>query len=56
MLRHFAPFSCRQMIASMVRRTALLDQRCQLSPLRICQNAITGFICYDPNIGTDIKG
>jgi hypothetical protein len=34
----------------------LLDQRRQLSPLRICQNAITSFVCHGPNVGTDIKG
>ena len=40
----------------LVGRAALLDQRCQLSPLSICQNAITSFICHDPNIGTNVKG
>jgi hypothetical protein len=38
-----------------VRRAALLNQRCQLSPLRIGQHAITSFICHGPNIGTDIR-
>jgi hypothetical protein len=39
-----------------VWRAALLDQRCKLSPLSICQNAITSFVCHGLNIGTDIKG
>ena len=43
-------------VLGLVRRAALLDQRCQLSPLRSRQNAITSFICHGPNIGTDIKG
>ena len=38
-----------------VGRAALLDQRCQCVPLRVCQNAITSFICHGPNIGIDIK-
>jgi len=40
----------------LVRRAALLDQRCKLNPLSICQNAITSFVCHGLNIGTDIKG
>ena len=44
------------LVLGLVRRAALLDQRGQSSPLRICQNAITSFICHGPNIGTDIKG
>ena len=43
-------------VLRLVRRAALLDQRCQFLPLRIGQNAITSFICHGPNIGTDIKG
>jgi hypothetical protein len=34
----------------------LLDQRYQLIPLSIGQNAITSFICHDPNIGIVVKG
>ena len=40
----------------LVGRAALLDQRCQLSPLGICQNPVTSFICHHPNIGIDLKG
>jgi len=39
-----------------VGRAARLDQRCQLSPLGICQNAITSFICHGRNIGIELKG
>jgi hypothetical protein len=39
-----------------VGRAALLNQRCQLSPLGICQNAITSFICHGLNIVIDLKG
>jgi hypothetical protein len=38
-----------------MRRAALLDQRSKASPLRICQNAITSFVCHDPNIGIGLK-
>jgi hypothetical protein len=44
------------LVLRLVRRAALLDQRRQLSPLRIRQNAITSFVCHGPNIGTNIKG
>ena len=44
------------LVLRLVRWAALLNQWCQLSPLRIGQNAITSFICHGPNIGTDIKG
>src|SRR4051794_18515760 len=37
-------------VLGLVGRAALLDQRCQVSPLGICQNAITSFICHDLNI------
>src|SRR3954469_1856928 len=43
------------LVLGLVRRAALRNQRCQLSPLRIGQNAITSFICHGPNIGTDIR-
>src|SRR4051794_23135081 len=43
------------LVLRLVRRAALLDQRCQVSPLRIRQNAKTSFICHGPNIGTDIR-
>jgi hypothetical protein len=39
-----------------VGRAALLDQRCQLSPLSVCQNAITSFICHGLNIVIELKG
>jgi hypothetical protein len=42
-------------VLGLVGRAALLDQRCQLSSLGICQNAIASFIFHDPNIGKDIK-
>jgi hypothetical protein len=43
-------------VLGLVGRAALLNQRCQLSPLGICQNAITSFICHDLNIGIDLRG
>ncbi len=43
-------------VLGLVGRAALLDQRCQLSPLGVCQNAITSFICHDLNIGIDLRG
>ena len=43
-------------VLRLVRRAALLDQRCQLIPLSIGQNAIAGVIRHAPNIGTDLKG
>ena len=43
------------LVLGLVRRAALLDQRGQVSPLRICQNAITSFVCHGPNIGIDLK-
>ena len=39
-----------------VGRAALLDQRCQLSPLSVCQNAITSFICHGLNIVIELRG
>src|SRR4051812_2479296 len=44
------------LVLRLVRRAALLDQRCQVSPLSISQNAITSLVCHGLNIGTDIKG
>ena len=38
-----------------VGRAALLDQRCQASPLSIGQNAISSLICHGLNIGIDLK-
>jgi hypothetical protein len=43
------------LVLRLVRRAALLDQRGQLSPLGIGQNAITSFVCHDPNIGIAFK-
>ena len=43
-------------VLGLVGRAALLDQRCQLSPLSICQNAITSFICRGLNIVIELKG
>ena len=43
-------------VLGIVGRAALLDQRCQLSPLSISQNAITSFICHGLNIVIDLKG
>ena len=43
-------------VLGLVGRAALLDQRSQLSPLGICQNAITSLICHGLNIGIDLKG
>jgi hypothetical protein len=43
-------------VLGFVRRAALLDERCQLSPLGICQNAITSLVCHGLNIGIDLKG
>ena len=43
------------LVLRLMRRAALLDQRSKVSPLRICQNAITSFVCHDPNIGIDLK-
>src|SRR5215217_6980914 len=43
-------------VLGFVGRAARLDQRCQLSPLGICQNAITSFICHGRNIGIELKG
>jgi hypothetical protein len=40
----------------LVGRAALLDQRCQVSPLGVCQNAITSVICHGWNMGIDLKG
>ena len=42
-------------VLGLVGRAALLDQRCQLSPLGICQNAIASFVCHAQNIGIDLK-
>ena len=39
----------------LVGRAALLDQRRQLSPLCICQNAITSFTRHGLNIRIDLK-
>jgi hypothetical protein len=44
------------LVLRLVSWAALLDQRCQVSPLRIGQNAITSFICHTLNIGADIRG
>ena len=44
------------LVLGLVWWAALLDQRGQLSPLGIGQNAITSFVYHGPNIGTDIKG
>jgi len=43
-------------VLGLVGRAALLDQRCQLSPLSVCQNAITSFICHGLNIVIELKG
>jgi hypothetical protein len=43
------------LVLGLVRRAALLNQRCQFSPLSIGQDAITSFVCHGPNIGTDLK-
>jgi hypothetical protein len=43
-------------VLGLVGRAARLNQRRQLSPLSICQNAITRFICHGRNIGIDLKG
>jgi hypothetical protein len=42
-------------VLRLVGRAALLDQRGQGSPLGIRQNAVTSFICHDPNMGIELK-
>jgi hypothetical protein len=65
MLRHFAPFWCRQKIAEIVRRSSFggvlpRGRTCSISGSHtahaaVRQNLTSTPICHPPNIGTVIK-